>query len=67
MLVEVSAEFYFVRDNIEYVAFPTGWQENGCDMFDIVTRDGMDFVGSFLLSPTEDVVKGFNRWYSMPR
>ncbi len=67
MAIAPAAEFYFTRDNVEYVAFPTGWQENGCDMFDVMIRKNDEFVGSFPLSPVEDVDEGFNRWYAMPR
>lgn len=62
--VTPAAEFYFTRGNVNLVVFPNGWVKNGCDIFDVLNRDTDEFLGSFPLSPVEEVVEGFNRWYA---
>jgi hypothetical protein len=57
-----SAEFYFNHDGVDYTAFPSGWEENGCDVFDLEETDSGQFVAGLHVSPFEDVADAFDRW-----
>jgi hypothetical protein len=59
-----SAEFFFEHNGVEYTTFPAGWEENGCDVFELVKTVGEDevFVDTLYISPLEEVAEAVDRW-----
>ena len=56
------SEFYFTKGGEQYTVFPAGWEDNGCDVFEIALSDTGEFVDSILVSPLESVEEAFERW-----
>jgi len=61
-----SAEFFFEHNGVEYTTFPAGWEDNGCDVFELVKTVGEDevFVDTLHISPLEEVADVVERWKS---
>lgn len=57
-----AAEFYFVRDNTNYLVFPNGWTTPTSDSFDVMNRDTDEYLATIQVSHDEDVDTAFNRW-----
>lgn len=57
-----SAEFYFEHAGVDYVVYPAGWVENGCDVFDISLRSNDEFVDTVYISPLDEVADVFAAW-----
>jgi hypothetical protein len=46
---------------VAYLAVPAGFQDGGCDVYDVTTKTGT-FVDSITVSPLDDVQVKLEEW-----